>query len=234
MASGVVMAILAGGASRRMGRDKAGLVLPSGESVLERTVRLARPFGPVLVVGRAEPAGWSVPGVTFLPDDDPLAGPAAGLATALRYAVEAEADADAVLALSCDLPLLDRDALLWIRNTLAATAISRAGTEWHGVIAQTGDQWQPLFAAYRPLPCLPLLTANLARGERSLKALLRAGTFAYADAPPAVAAAIANVNTPEDWARITPRLQAQAATDISAGAGSTVSQTDPSPSTETG
>jgi len=49
---GATGAVLCGGESRRMGRDKAGVVL-AGETLLARAVRtLAEVFDEVLVVGR--------------------------------------------------------------------------------------------------------------------------------------------------------------------------------------
>lgn len=224
-----VTAILAGGASQRMGQDKASLQLPSGETVLARTARLAQHFGSVLVVGRPEPEGWSLPGIRFQPDDTPQEGPAAGLATALRHA-----DTPALLVLSCDTPLLTLHALRWLRDATAAAELGAVQTPWHGCISVVEGRWQPLFGIYAH-ECLPLLEANLARGARSLKALLQAGNFTYADVPPDIAPALANINTPEDWNSIVPFLQVQAATDAaSVENASTVSRISPRASTETG
>ena len=77
------LAILAGGASRRMGRDKATLDAGDGP-LLERSARLGLELGlPVLVVGRERPTNWPLPTVRFVADRMPGQGPLGGLVTAL-------------------------------------------------------------------------------------------------------------------------------------------------------
>ena len=101
-------ALFAGGASRRMGLDKAVLTV-GGETLLARTSRLAKDAGlSVVVVGRARPDDWTLDTAAFLPDDVPGLGPLGALTTLLRRVSEP------VLALACDLPRLDADALRWL------------------------------------------------------------------------------------------------------------------------
>ncbi|NUL49071.1 NTP transferase domain-containing protein [Cellulosimicrobium funkei] len=96
--------ILAGGTSRRMGRDKASLVLdgtPGGTTLLERTVSAARSAGStqIVVVGdRPEPASEVLHQVLFVREHPPRSGPVPALDTAL-----AEVDAPMVMVLPCDL-----------------------------------------------------------------------------------------------------------------------------------
>jgi len=183
-------AILAGGQSRRMGRDKAEIVLAGGETLLRRTVALAAEVcDAVLVIGRSRPADWPDGRVTFLTDEMPDLGPAGGLLTALHHA------RTPVLALVCDMPRLSAGALRWVCERAA-----RDGDE-HGVVTRNDGQIEPLFALYMPA-CLPLLEAQIASGRRSLQALIQAGRFAIADAPPDVARALANANTPEELAAV--------------------------------
>ncbi|WP_413543374.1 molybdenum cofactor guanylyltransferase [Citricoccus nitrophenolicus] len=99
----LAVVILAGGASRRMGRDKASLVLAGaqGASLLERTVAAARSAGAtqIVVVGdRPVPGSDDLHGVLFVREDPPRSGPVPALDTAL-----AEVDADLVMVLPCDL-----------------------------------------------------------------------------------------------------------------------------------
>ncbi len=176
-------AILAGGRSERMGRDKARIV-HQGETLLARTARVAQEAGcGVLIVGRERPDDWLLPGVTFLPDAFPGQGPLGGLLTALR------ATERSVLALACDMPRLTPDVLRWLAAQERRT---------HGAAVRNGEGWEPLFSIYAP-SVLPIVEGQLAGGRRSLQALIAAGDFQAVTAPPEVAAALVNVNTPEDW-----------------------------------
>lgn len=180
-----IAAILAGGASRRMGTDKAALEV-EGVSLLQRTAAAALEAGlPVLVAGRARPDAWPLDGVNFAEDAEPGLGPLGGLVTALTHS------GTEVLALACDLPLLTSDALRWL--------VSQAGYgNEHGLVVVSNGKWEPLFSIYRPA-CLPLIESRLAAGKRSLHGLIEAGRFAFADAPDWAAAQLVNVNTPEQW-----------------------------------
>ena len=182
----MIIAILAGGQSRRMGTDKAVLEI-GGMTLLERTARLALAVDlPVLVAGRACPDGWLLPQVTFVEDAAPGLGPAGGLATVLRQAQTS------VLALACDLPLLTEDALRW----LIAQAKAQSGSS--GLVTINGGQKEPLFSVYHR-ESLPLIESRLATGRRSLHGVIEAGAFAFADAPEWVSVQLANVNTPDEW-----------------------------------
>lgn len=180
------IAILAGGQSRRMGWDKAGIMV-GGEALLARTARLAREVcTTVSVVGRAAPPDWPLPSVPFLPDAAPAQGPLGGLATAL------ECEGRTVLLVACDLPLLTAEALNWLL---------RAGQEHaplaDGLVTLNGMQREPLFSLYTP-QCRALAQRQLGSGRRSLQALIDAGQFTFADAPPEVQTALRDVDTPED------------------------------------
>lgn len=190
-ASVVTVAILAGGESRRMGTDKALLPL-AGEALLVRTARIAASAGfTVIVAGRdIVPPGWPYPSVRFVPDITPGIGPLGGLQTAL------ETTTGAVLAVACDMPRLSADALRWLTDTAMRYPAN------DGVAVRNEGQIEPLFTLYRPA-CLPHLHALMTTGRRSLQALIRTANFALVDAPPAVAGALANVNTPEEWAALT-------------------------------
>lgn len=88
-------AVLAGGASRRMGRDKAGLML-GGRSLLDRARDLLSDAGAarVLTLGRDAPNG--------LPDPAPGGGPAQAVIGAAAWA--REAGAARLLVLPVDMP----------------------------------------------------------------------------------------------------------------------------------
>lgn len=189
-----MIAILAGGESRRMGRDKATLVLENagGITLLERVARAAIGAAPdeaLLVVGRARPEGWTLPGVRFVEDETPGEGPLGGLATALRHA-----PGEDVLLVACDMPGMTVDALRWLRDHAAA----RRPLE-DGLAVVNGARVEPLFSVYTAA-CRAPVERRLAAGRRSMMGLIEEGRFVRVDAPPEIAAALVNVNTPEEWA----------------------------------
>lgn len=184
----VTIAILAGGASARMGSDKAALVL-GGETLLARLNRVARTTGcPVVVVGRPAPDGWSDPATRFFVDEEPGLGPLGGLATALRRLKTP------VLALACDLPRVDTELLDWLLKAWS----SRGGD---GLAAARGGEPEPLLAVYSP-DLLPVIERRLAEGRRSLKGVLAEVGAATLEVPAAWAERLDGVNTPEEWARL--------------------------------
>jgi molybdenum cofactor guanylyltransferase len=150
-------AVLAGGASRRMGRDKATLAVGGVELaslVLAAAARVADPV--VLVAPDGHPARrLAAPAVA-----DPGQGPLAALAAALG-ALEAEH----VLVLAADHPGL--------RVELLAHLVTLAG-EAEAVACRRGPRLEPLVAVYRRAPALAAARARLAgsAGDRSLLGLL--------------------------------------------------------------
>ncbi len=188
----ITVTILAGGLSSRMGTDKATLEW-DGKTLLEWTARTALGAGlPVIVVGRPRPDAWPLPQIAFVPDRTAGRGPLGGLGAALYHAQAP------VLALACDLPLLQPADLHWL--TARSASIDVAGGP-HGLAVRNRGQWEPLFSVYAPA-CLPLLESRLLAGHLSLRGLIGAGDFHAADAPAHVAAHLVNVNTPDDMARL--------------------------------
>jgi molybdopterin-guanine dinucleotide biosynthesis protein B len=98
------MVVLAGGASSRMGRDKATLALPDGETMLERAISASRAVSPrVLVVTRHathEPLARRA-GAELTIDEGPQ-HPASGLIAALKV----RGEGSSIVAAPCDSPEL--------------------------------------------------------------------------------------------------------------------------------
>ncbi len=106
--------ILVGGASSRMGVDKAALDW-GGRRAVDRVADLARAAGAALVMT----AGGDY-GLPFVADPEPQAGPVAGVLAALP--VLRAAGADRVLLLAVDAPTLRADDLAPLLATLAPGA----------------------------------------------------------------------------------------------------------------
>lgn len=104
----VVGAVLAGGASRRMGRPKA-LVELDGRPLATRAAEALAAAGAarVVLVG-GDPAWADALGLSLVPDRWPGEGPLGGLATAVLDAGGPEADRDAIVIVTgCDQPWLE-------------------------------------------------------------------------------------------------------------------------------
>jgi molybdopterin-guanine dinucleotide biosynthesis protein A len=145
----VVGVVLAGGASRRMGRDKASLVLAGrGETLAAGTARrLAAVCAEVVVADRAR---GTVPGLPSLPD-----GPGRGPAAALLGAARAHPGRP-LLALACDLPNVTVPLL---------ARLALGGADW--LVPRWSGGLEPLCAFWGPAA----LAALAARVEQGLYAL---------------------------------------------------------------
>lgn len=172
--------VLAGGAGRRMGADKATTVLaglPMGVIVARRLSGLVD--GVHLVGGR----GIAGSGLAVVPDLWPGEGPLAGIVTALHHA-----DADA-LVVACDMPLITRSSL---RDLVDAHRSAPEGSLV--TLAVAAGVRQPLLAVYRGAALAPLRRAFEA-GER---APTRALDALLATEVPVTAEAATSVDTPTD------------------------------------
>ena len=186
--------LLAGGASRRMGRDKA-LVPFEGWPLWERQVALLRTLGPreVFVSG---PRREEFPAdLRCVADDSVTArrGPLAGVAAALR-----EARAPLVLVVAVDLPGLSQE---FLRAGLARCS---AGVGAVPFLREDGRVLPEPLAAVYPLAARPLAESRLAGEDWSMRGFVRAcaaaGLVTEWEIPPDLRPAVRNVNTPEELA----------------------------------
>ena len=174
--------VLAGGASSRMGRDKA-LLAYRGTSLLDHIASLVRrACGSAIIVG--DPARYSHLSYPVVPDFVSGCGPLAGVITALQVS-----NTEWNLVVACDMPALSLGVL---RSLLDAAAQSRA----HCVAATgPGGEGEPLCAVYHQ-DCLPILEQALRDNRLKMRDLL---TEIRAETLPMEAGALANANTPAEW-----------------------------------
>jgi molybdopterin-guanine dinucleotide biosynthesis protein A len=175
-------AVLTGGASSRMGRDKA-LLEVGGRPMAAIAASALRDAGAVDVVSvGGDRAGLEALGLRWMADAHPGEGPLGAIITALEATTT-----DLVAVLACDLPAV----------TAAAVRQIVDGVEGDGAIAQAGGRVHPLLAAYRRSCLLPLRTAFDA-GVRKVRTALDGLTVVeVALDDPAWAT---NVNRPDDVA----------------------------------
>ncbi len=152
-ATGVVGVVLAGGRSRRMGRDKARLEVGGEPLAAGAARRLAAHASPVVI---ADGGANKVPGRTSVPD-----GPGAGPLAGILGAATAFPGRD-LLVLACDLPGVP--AALLARLADPAPCDGRV-PRWSGGL-------EPLCALYRPR-ILARLRELAQAGELSPTGILR-------------------------------------------------------------
>src|SRR5688572_10259852 len=102
-ARSTILGICVGGRGSRLGGvQKALLLAPdTGETLIARSLRLARETGHEAVLLGAAELGESARGVRQLPDATPQLGPLSGLLSLLEYAGDRGA-----LCIACDMPYL--------------------------------------------------------------------------------------------------------------------------------
>lgn len=180
--------VLAGGASRRMGRDKAFLEL-GGQPLIEIVVaRVAEVCKQVLIVaGDTEP--YADLGAPVVKDRFRGVGVLGGLHAGLKAASH-----ELSLAVGCDMPLL-------------SPAVLRAFAEWAKgfdvAVLRDGEHVEPLHAAYRRT-CLPAMERAIRAGKRRIVSFFPHVRVRYVTSNEVAALdpdlrSFRNVNTPEEW-----------------------------------
>ncbi len=158
--------VLAGGASSRMGQDKAHLCV-GGKRFFERAAAALCPIclGPVSVVGgtRADLAFQTGSDVEFIPDLNEIRGtelpqaPIVGLYTALTYA-----KMPWIAVLACDLPFVTGDLMIRLAGYRA--------DEIDAIVPLQPDaNPQPLCTIYNREKCLPVVKNMIEKGELKMR-----------------------------------------------------------------
>ena len=155
--------VLAGGQSRRMGQDKAGIVV-AGNTLLERTVALlathvADVHVSVRDAQRADPLRGKF---SLITDQKENIGPAAGL-----LAAHGKYDDAAWLVVACDMPAL--------QNAEISALIAARSCEFDAVAWLAADESgpEPLCAIYEPGNLASFATYLKTGGDASPRAWLR-------------------------------------------------------------
>jgi len=184
--------ILAGGASSRMGTDKARLML-DGRTFLEHIAGALHAIAPNISMVGARPVsfGASLPVVADIHRD---CGALGGIHAALRAS-----RAPWAAIVSCDLPFVTGELFLRLKDFCDEDTDAVAPL-------QSDGRPQPLCALYSPAGCLEFVEQLLREGERRPRVLLRQVRTRWVvptelvDLPDA-GLFFMNVNTPEDYKR---------------------------------
>ncbi len=150
--------LLAGGESRRMGRDKATMEF-DGRPLWERQLEVLRRLRSekIFVSARTSPA-WLPDDVALLLDDEPSRGPMSGLAKAL-----AAIGTTHLIVLAVDMPFMTAGEF---------ERLLELATESCGVVPLIGDRAEPLAAIY-PATAAADFQGALAGSDRSLQPIVR-------------------------------------------------------------
>jgi molybdopterin-guanine dinucleotide biosynthesis protein A len=179
--------LLAGGESRRMGRDKATIAF-QGQPLWERQLQVLRALGAerIFVSARAAPA-WLPNDAELLLDDPPSRGPLSGVAKGLS-----KVGTTHLLVLAVDMPFMTAEEL---RCSLALT------TDRRGVVPIVGRRAEPLAAVYSA-DAIADFRAALAGSDFSLQSivgqLVAAGKIRLRQVPERDAHLYQNWNEPGD------------------------------------
>lgn len=180
--------VLAGGQSKRMGADKASLVL-GGKPMIAHAIDRLREVLPEVVVVAKDACRLDVPGVKVIADAAPdVAGALVGIYSALLAVKTPYA-----FVVACDMP--------YIRPELVRRMIEAC----HGCdafVPRIGAAIEPLFALYSRA-CLPSIEKRLDAGDLRVRGFFEDVNTAYAEeqflreADPGLSSFV-NINTRED------------------------------------
>ena len=178
---GVAGFVLAGGQSRRMGRDKALLAGIDGPLVAQVALQVREAAGTVALLG--DPAKYGHLGFPVVADVIAGRGPMSGLHAAL-LATEST-DAERILIVACDLPNVKSQFLKRLLDHRQARCVA----------AQSDRGLEPLCAVYHR-NTLAEVDAALRDGRLRMRDLVAQLGGIGVEAEPRL---VRNVNTEEDW-----------------------------------
>jgi len=184
----VTAGILAGGASSRMGRNKA-LLEVGGRPILRRQLDLLRPLFERVLIGANDPDLYAPFGAEIIPDQLAERSPLAGL-----HALLSAARTEHLFVVPCDAPFLNPRLIEHLLDL-------RAGFD--AVVPESDAGLEPLHAVYSR-SCLPAIEECARRGEWKMTAFhprVRVRTPRIADREWVVEgrSPFLNVNTPQDY-----------------------------------
>ena len=185
--------ILAGGKNRRIGTNKAFLVV-NGTRIIDRTVGILKSIFAEVIIVSNDPLAYLDQNVTIVTDILPDKGALGGLYTGLFYACH-----DRAFVCACDMPFINGKFIEYL--------ISQVGS-YDIVTPDAGDGLQPMHAVYDK-KCLPTIKNLLDQGKlkitdvyKSVKTLTIRGDIISSFDPEKKM--FLNVNTFEDLQRISP------------------------------
>lgn len=179
--------ILAGGDSRRMGRDKATLPF-ANQTLIQAVIATMQQLFPVTIVSVRQPRPEiALPQICDMQADG---GPLAGLVTALGSIATPWA-----FVVACDMPFV---------SPALVEQLAEHRAQRQAVVPVVHGQLQPL-AAFYSTGCIPLMRASLSLGDKSLSGAISHLNVCYVDEAQMLRTdpqlrSFFDLDTPQDWA----------------------------------
>jgi len=183
--------LLAGGLSTRMGSDKKQLEF-QGQTLLEHSLELLISLGPEMVLL----SGAQHADAIYVPDVLTATGPPGGIFSCLHYLKQANAlDNTPLIIIPVDMPLLNKELLLKLLDAMEGKLACRYENEiFPCVIRAKEELYNFLQEAFSE--------GTEKGGKRSMRSIFRfleIKSIPYQGDPEL----FANINHPQDWARLT-------------------------------
>ena len=189
----LTIVIQAGGASSRMGEDKA-LKTFLGRPLIQRVAQRLTPIADEIIVTTNRPEDYAFLNLRLILDLKPGRGALGGLYTAIASATH-----PIVAVVACDMPFA---------SPMLIEAMSRLLVEEESdvVIAKSEEGYEPFHAVYRRETCLSAIESAIAADQWKviawfLQVKVRVLTLAEIKSADAEGLAFWNVNTPEEFAK---------------------------------
>ena len=174
--------ILAGGDSRRIGKDK-GMLPIKGQPIIKHILEQLRPYFTQILISSNDLSRYNFPGVEVVSDRAAGHGPLMGIASALRASAS-----ELNFVIACDIPEVDMELV---------RMMVRQGREFDAVVPVTGPgRYEPVFAVYKK-GLLRAMEAALAAGNNRIMEALKHRSVKYVDLTGS--GKFGNINTVEDY-----------------------------------
>ncbi len=174
--------ILAGGDSRRIGKDK-GMLPIKGQPIIKHILEQLRPYFTKILISSNDSSRYDFPGVEVVADRTAGCGPLMGIASALRVSAS-----ELNFVIACDIPEVDMELV---------RMMVRQGRDFDAVVPVTGpSRYEPVFAVYNK-GLLGAMEATLASGNNRIMEAVKHASVKYVDLMGG--GKFGNINTAEDY-----------------------------------
>jgi molybdopterin-guanine dinucleotide biosynthesis protein A len=180
--------ILAGGENRRMGRDKAFLML-DGLPLVEHVLRTLRGIFPQTIIVTNTPSAYVSYDTVVITDAVDKRGPLTGIYSGLLYSMD-----EYNFVVACDMPFLNPALIMYMAGL---------GQNYDIIMPKVSGRVEPLHAIYSK-GVLPLIETRLRQDERKIQGILNEAQVRYVTEPEVVRydpgiRSFKNLNTPEEY-----------------------------------